>query len=1330
MAQRLTVPLPPTFLDTPGEPRIRWSNWVCQLENFFTLTNLTLVNELTDRAKNAYLSTLLGCEGSRILMAHPAGGTAATATYTEFKASVQALFERPVDPVRAEFEFRCRKQGATESVCDYLTALRTLHAEREHVAELTGDVATKVGNRDLAMQLAIGCHNRQTQEKLLQETDISLDNFIRIMQSAETVSLSSATINHAPASLAAVSKEQATSHRAHQKTASQELPKTKAPRQCNGCGQSGHCFKSSTCPALGKKCSHCGKINHFAKVCLQKRRENKVVRMLQVANATTTGKTPTVITNLVVQCGQQKATLQFMVDTGADISTINQSAVKQFFANCITRPAAAAVHNYDGSTLKEIRGVLPAAVHYKGKTTTASLYIVSDALPAIAGRDLIRALELYIDGASLKVHNITATPSSILSTVTASCSLSCHQLAIKFPLLFDNRQGTYPDYQHVITVSDNFRPFSTKFRPVALAKRAAITAEVQSMIDSGIWSPIDKSECTHAMVVVGKKDGGVRITTDLSPLNKFVIPDRHPLPHIEDLLLKLRGQSYFSKLDLRKGYYNIRLDDKSRRYTATITPLGLMAYNRLPMGLTDAASAFQKCVTKTLASCANTIAFMDDILVYGSSESEHNAALQKVLTALQEKQFRLNTAKCLFGVHELNFLGFHITPAGIHPSTDKIAPIKEAPHPTTLKQLQSFLGAVNYLSIFLPGLADKAEPLRALTRKGAAFQWTDLQEQAFQALKDAITADLQLAIYDPDAQTFVTVDASDVGLGAQLSQIQNGREVPVQFASHTLAPRERNFATNEKEALGCVWATEHWEKFLLGHHFTLRTDHGPLLSLLTQHSAKRKSAKFERWLERLSRFDYKIEYIKGERNCIADALSRLPRPAATQPPTPAISEGESPKFKATIAAITSGPISLDSIREHTTADSLLQQVKEYLHNTWPVKKAISAELQAYYNVRNELSMAHGCIVRSNHRFVIPVSLQQRILHVAHEGHPGIVRAKRQLRSTYWWPGLDTQVEEFIKHCLACQDSNKAHKISMPPNSPIPKPTEPWHKVALDISGPFAIAPRHQRFVTTIIDYATGYPEILLSDDITSGRLIKWLTEVFARFGNPAIAITDNGRQFVSDEFTNFLRSRDIQQQRTAVYNPQQNGRVEAFNRYLKHGTQTFNSAKKEFAAGIQELLFSYRATSATPGGSSPAELFLGRRIRTNAQPAIRSRAAESHSTMSTQPEQPVSQRQPALPLFRGPYQRGDLVRVRLPHVPKGCSPFSEPRRVLEVLGNYTYRLSDSQIWNARRLVRHRVAPQQTILVEGNYRNTHRTIRRSTRKTRGHPPVRFPYHGGR
>ena len=134
------------------------------LENFFTLTNLTLTNELTDHAKNAYLSTLLSCEGSRILMAHPVGGTAATATYNDFKASVQALFERPVDPVRAEFEFRSRKQGATESVANYLTALRTLHAEREQVAELNGDVATIVGDRDLAMQLAIGCYNRHTQE--------------------------------------------------------------------------------------------------------------------------------------------------------------------------------------------------------------------------------------------------------------------------------------------------------------------------------------------------------------------------------------------------------------------------------------------------------------------------------------------------------------------------------------------------------------------------------------------------------------------------------------------------------------------------------------------------------------------------------------------------------------------------------------------------------------------------------------------------------------------------------------------------------------------------------------------------------------------------------------------------------------------------------------------------------------------------------------------------------------------------------------------------------------------------------------------------------------
>ena len=165
-------------------------------------------------------------------------------------------------------------------------------------------------------------------------------------------------------------------------------------------------------------------------------------------------------------------------------------------------------------------------------------------------------------------------------------------------------------------------------------------------------------------------------------------------------------------------------------------------------------------------------------------------------------------------------------------------------------------------------------------------------------------------------------------------------------------------------------------------------------------------------------------------------------------------------------------------------------MKEYIRTAWPPKASVPTSLLPYYNVRSELSIDHECVVRCDKHFVIPASLHCRILHIVHEGHPGIVRAELSLRATYWWPSLDTHVENFIRYCPACQDSAKAHKPIAMPHITIPKPTEPWHKIRLDICGPFSTAPRHQRFVTTVIDHALGYPEVLLSNGITSSKIIN------------------------------------------------------------------------------------------------------------------------------------------------------------------------------------------------------------------------------------------------
>ena len=295
MALKLTIPLPPHFLEYPGEPKVRWSNWISQLENFFTLTNLTLPKEsqLSDHAKNAYLASLLGTEGARILMAHPMAKTAEKQTFKDFSDKVATLFERPVNAVRAEFEFRSRRQSAGESAAEFLTALRTLISDCDTLSS-DADEARKIQEHNLAMQLAIGCYARRTQEKLLQQRTVDLDSFFRIMQADESAAETSSVIrNDTPQHIATASSNQ--QHHQH----SRRTPHNGS--NCLGCGRTGHRIKARECPALGKTCNLCRKTNHFASQCLSKKRT--AVQTLRLGNVREPSTAPPPCSlSLLVEC--------------------------------------------------------------------------------------------------------------------------------------------------------------------------------------------------------------------------------------------------------------------------------------------------------------------------------------------------------------------------------------------------------------------------------------------------------------------------------------------------------------------------------------------------------------------------------------------------------------------------------------------------------------------------------------------------------------------------------------------------------------------------------------------------------------------------------------------------------------------------------------------------------------------------------------------------------------------------------------------------------------------------------------------------------------------
>jgi transposase InsO family protein len=657
----------------------------------------------------------------------------------------------------------------------------------------------------------------------------------------------------------------------------------------------------------------------------------------------------------------------------------------------------------------------------------------------------------------------------------------------------------------------------------------------------------------------------------------------------------------------------------------------------------------------------------------------------------------------------VKYLGFLIGKNGLRPVPEKVKPVNEFPVPTTLAEVRRFLGMMNRYRDWIPHLATVLEPLQGLLRKNAVFKWTHKCKVAFEKAKQKLCKACCNAIFDPSAATIVTTDASGTGLGAVLSQIQNGKEVPIEFASYTLLEHERAYPANELESYGCVWACEHWEKYLLGIHFTLRTDHQALTSTLKVHGkkiAKHRRYKFQRWHDRLALFSYDVEYRKGSLNDVADALSRC-SPSSTDP--------------VNIGGITSG-ITFDALRKITADDKVSQEVMQYVRcGSWPVFKKVQPHVVPYFHVRKELRVKDQLLYR-NDRIVLPASIVDEILSMAHKGHPGIVRMKRKIRETYWWPGFNRSIESKVKYCGECQASSK----SVPPepvlDTHLPNPKDPWQMISMDIVGPFANIPEHQKFLLSLVDHFSGYPEVKPTGKITSHVIITWLKELFARYGAPASLLSDNGPQFVSEEFDAFLESKGTQHPKSAVYNPQSNGKVEVFNRYLKHGIEA-KSENQSLQDCLSDLLGSFRATAPTASSDSPAKLFFKREIRLPFQPAI-------PMPMESQPPQIQDQNPPTATNTkflknRGPYKVSDKVLVRRPQVLKGQSPWSKPLTVVQVLGNYTYLLDDNQVWNARKMRRFfppEEAPVYLDEVGGVAEEPN--LRRSTRTTKGRPPTRF------
>ena len=692
--------------------------------------------------------------------------------------------------------------------------------------------------------------------------------------------------------------------------------------------------------------------------------------------------------------------------------------------------------------------------------------------------------------------------------------------------------------------------------------------QLSELSSKGFIQP-SKSPFGAPVLFVRKKDGTRRLCIDYRALNKFTIKNKYPLPRVDELLDRLNGSKYFSKIDLRSGYHQVRIAEGDAPKTAFRTRYGHFEFMVLPFGLTNAPATFMQLMQDIFRPHLDdfVVVFLDDILIYSRNEKEHAEHVKKVLLKLREHKLFAKASKSDFFKRSIDFLGYVITEDGITMDSNKVRAIVDWPSPLkNITDVRSFLGLAGYYRRFVQGFSKLASPLTELLKKEKMFEWTDREQKAFEVLKETITSAPILISPDPTKKYVVTTDASGFATGAILQQDHGKGLQPISFMSHKMNAAERNYPVHEQELLAVVHALREWRHYLHGGEFEVITDHMSLKHFLTQ---PRLSARQARWAEFMQEFNMNITHRPGKLNNAADALSRRP--------------------------------------DHAELNTCVTVNKDEFLERLKAGYSLDVECEGHLKANPRWKKTDdGLIYINSNRIYVPDGndLRTALMNEHHDiplsGHVGSAKVYNKLCRNWYWPKMKYDVEEYVRSCPQCQQNKPSNQKPIGLLQPLPIPERRWQQVTMDLITQLPKSRNGNDAIVVFIDKLTKMVHYAATKTtVDAVELAKlFICNVVRLHGVPESIVSDRDTRFTSNFWKSLWSQFGTKLHMSTAFHPQTDGQTERANRTLEESLRSYVSINHDdWDDHLPLLEFAVNNSKATSTGQSSFYLNYGEHPR-------------------------------------------------------------------------------------------------------------------------------------